>query len=292
MLRRDMTNLANAVEDQQMNMMSVMDKLGPTGNVPKFVRASLQPAYPSPVRQVAKNGTGANGRAIEEIHAQLALLTEDQRKIIGKFAAHENNQIGLADMKDDWERISREQRIQTDHLGRLSQAVMELKTSKRSDALAAAAQIREQAETRMSEITGELDVVRAERAKEKKQMDLRLAEMESKFTSVIGHMKKEWKHDLDQLQAQMNSSLVNIQKELDQTTRVVREELEGTSFELGPGPLPRTSPKRVSPRFISPSRRVDSPLRDASDRTLALDEELRILEEKIKSAQSSMMKGF
>lgn len=287
-----MTNLANAVEDQQMNMISVMDKLGPMGDVPNFVRASLQPGYPSPVRHDAKNGAGTNGRVIEEIHAQLALLTEEQRKLMGKFATHENNQIGLADMKDDWERISREQRIHTDHLGRLSQAVMELKTSKRSDALAAAAQIREQAETRMSEITGELDVVRAERAKEKKQMDLRLAEMESKFTNVIGHMKKEWKHDLGQLQSQMNSSLVKIQKELDQTTRIVREELEGTSFELGPGPLPRASPKKVSSRSISSSLRVDSPLRDASDRTLALDEELRILEEKIKSAQSSMLKGF
>jgi hypothetical protein len=302
LMRRDMESLASAVEDQQRNIKSVMSKLDSSWQpLPRFVRASVA-EFPSPVRNPPPQ-TVAGNTEVEELKEQLAQVAEDQKRVLAIINVHERNQVLGADIKDDWELMAREQRIHTDHLARLSKAVMELKTSKRSDALAAAAQIREQAEQRFAEISAEMETVREERTTTVSSLEGKMLEMEKKFKSDLESMKLQHESDFNKLRTDTMDTISAIKKKLDDTARLVQEELDGHHYDAGPGPLPISStpnrsvsmrsPSRLSPNWKSPQSSTNgSPGRTSSARTMALDEELLQLEQKIKTAQQQMLRGY
>lgn len=226
--------------------------------------------------------------------------------------------------------IKREQRILTDHVGRLSQAVMELKTSKRSDALAAAAQIRDQAEETMTNIRQEMQSMRKGNTEYVNNMESRLSLVENNVQASIHEFRNEYDMKIKDLKIEAESGIDSIKRELESTLLAVKRDLvfnhngRGTtkynsssskttndhafdridvgemdvnalpSFANGNDGINHSSPSRrsVGNRSGSTPINMASPLRATSIRTIALDNELKLLEEKIKHAQESILSGY
>ena len=116
--------------------------------------------------------------------------------------------------------MKREQRVLTDHIGRL-QAVMELKTSKRSDALAAAAQIRDQAEEIMTGIRGEMHSMRQERGALVSDTEAKLSTLETNFEAKFNAFREGYDSKIIQVKTETEDSLAEIRGELESTLRAV-----------------------------------------------------------------------
>ena len=256
---------------------------------------------------------------------QIYSIVENQKKLGAKVDAYGALQVTNADVRDDWELMKREQRVLTDHIGRLSQAVMELKTSKRSDALAAAAQIRDQAEEIMSGIRSEMHSMRQERGALVSDTEAKLSTLETNFEAKFNAFREGYDSKIIQVKTETEDSLAEIRGELESTLRAVKQDLlfqndkRSNKYRESPekirdAHLNRSvgTPHRLadSPRqsmYFSPGRRdegsgryektgndLSSPLslKATSIRTIALDNELKLLEEKIKFAQESILKGY
>ena len=206
LMRRDLAQLSHAVEDQQYNMRVVLDRLNanatPLSAGPVLQQSNIPVRPPNPAQDYLPNTNTDYGTdrisnhtetdKLEALQDKIFDIADMQQKLLAKVSAHESVQVAQADRKDDLELIKREQRILTDHVGRLSQAVMELKTSKRSDALAAAAQIREQAEETMSSIRQEMQIMRKGITEYVDNMESRLSLLENDVQATIHDFRKEY----------------------------------------------------------------------------------------------------
>ena len=261
---------------------------------------------------------------LQEMQHQIYTIVENQKKLAAKVDAYGALQVTNADVRDDWELMKREQRVLTDHIGRLSQAVMELKTSKRSDALAAAAQIRDQAEEIMSGIRSEMHSMRQERGALVSDTEAKLSTLETNFEAKFSAFREGYDSKINQVKTETEDSLAEIRDELESTLIAVKQDLlfkndkHSSKYIQSREKVPDTNlnrsvgtPHRLadSPRqsmYFSPERHEGSgryektgkdlssapSLKATSIRTVALDNELKLLEEKIKIAQESILKGY
>ena len=356
LMRHDLSQLTEAVENQQYNMKAIIDRLNSTGNYGNIPTRPPQAAliaadkYNSYNRfgndydtnnnnnnnnnnNINNHGNSSNDNdstiLLQNMQEQIMNIAETQKKLSAKVYAYEKIQVAGADVNDDWELIKREQRILTDHVGRLSQAVMELKTSKRSDALAAAAQIRNQAEETMDGIRKEVHVMREENANSVNNMETKLLAMENNFQATLDKFRNEYDGKINNVRREAESSFESIKRELENTLVSVKHDLVFNNnyenknnnskvgrmgnnridvFSKTPERLkmqtPRHKKNSTSPTSMQHEQGSgsetgfgnsftgSSPLKATSIRTVALDNELKLLEEKIKFAQESILKGY
>merc|ERR1711991_1275907 len=102
---------------------------------------------------------------------------------------------------------------------------MELKTSKRSDALAAAAQIRDQAEEIMSGIRSEMHSMRQERGALVSDTEAKLSTLETNFEAKFNAFREGYDSKIIQVKTETEDSLAEIRGELESTLRAVKQDL-------------------------------------------------------------------